>query len=101
MHFAKPTELWKRTSGARQEHVRRATNVLMDDAWNVMQYTGRAEIRAVFEEVRVELGLVEREVRGRVEAVRRGLLGEKGGEDDGEFEDDTGQDAGVSVEAVG
>ena len=84
-------------SGARQDHIRRAANVLLDDAWNVLQYTGRVEIKEVFEEVREELGWVEYEVGRRVEGVKRGLVGEDRGEDggeDGEWEEDyEGQEA--------
>ena len=91
VYFSKPSELWKRVSGARQDHIRRAANVLLDDAWNVLQYTGRVEIKEVFEEVREELDWVEYEVGRRVEGVKRGLaVGDRGvdGGEDGEWEED-------------
>ena len=79
IRFEKPVALWKRVgSDVKAEQVRRAMNVLWDDAWNVMQHTGRLEVRSVFERAREEIERAEGIVEGRLSALRRQF--EAGGE---------------------
>lgn len=49
--------------------VRQAILVLLDDAWNVMQHTGRTEMREIFKAGKIEIEKVKQEVQRTVDSI--------------------------------